>query len=225
MELYKTIQDAIRPICASEASVEEAAMNIYLTATGVRPASLPFDVDGHDVMMAKFMANKEAQTAIREIPNIIVRIGPYFDSGDVIVVANKGRFKKEVQPILNRLENMSTNERASAHIFIGKLLGYVCPTNISNIWNEADVDDISFIIDGVAYMGVWCPRGNALKNRERAQQILADMNRVLEPLGKTASLDIHIKSMNGGRKGCHTRDRKRKSRRCRKMRRRQTRRC
>ncbi len=223
MELYKTIQDAIRPICASEASVEEAAMNIYLTATGMRPASLPFDVDGHDVMMAKYLANKEAQTAIHRIPNIVIRIGPYFDSGNVIVVANKVRFKKEVQPILNRLETMSANERATAHILIGKLLGYVCPTNISNIWNEAEVDDISFTIDGVAYMGVWCPRGNSLKNRERAQQMLADMNRVLEPLGKTATLDIHIKSMNGGHKGSHTRGRK-KSLRCRKTRRRQTRR-
>ena len=44
MELYQKIVDCLPHKLLSKRSIEKCATNIYLTATGVRPATFPFDI-------------------------------------------------------------------------------------------------------------------------------------------------------------------------------------
>lgn len=193
MELYKTIKQAVSLLTSDPVSVETATMNIYLTATGARPASLPFDVEGIDVMMENYKRNKLAQKAINNIPNIVVKIGPYYDVGDVILVINKFKLR-ELKGKLDRLEELSKNPNRSSdprvHILIGDILGYICPSDMKTLFAMRVVDDYTFMIDGNKYMGVWCPRERAGIINERATTLLKNMNTVLKPLGKRATLKV-----------------------------------
>lgn len=57
MEQIKT---AIAPMFETKNALEEAAMNIFLTMKGVRPACMPFDIEGgHDELMKRFHENPD----------------------------------------------------------------------------------------------------------------------------------------------------------------------
>lgn len=217
----EAIYDAIKPICTTKDSLEEAAMNIYLTMMDVRPACLPFDTEGHDIMLKRFVSNPEVETRLLAIPNLNVHVGPYFDSGTVIVVSSKNS-KEFVEPRLKRLEEIarvhgkSRGDVPELHILIGELLGYICPADMETLWKQPVVDDYSFVIDGRDYMPVWCMKDPAFQTKARA--LLDRMNKALEPLGKHAELVVKEKRMasnnaEGGGKRTRRRTRRHRSRR------------
>ncbi len=191
IDIYKDIKDAVRPICSLENSVEEIAINIYLTAMGIRPATMPFDVEGHDIMMKRFLKNKQVEAKLKNISGINVIIGPYFDSGNVILVYNTNMYNTHLKLKLKRLEEIANTGNRSVHpelhILIGEILGYICPSDMKNLY-KGDIDDISFVIDEKEYMGVWCKSDK--KIHERAYKLLTKMNRVLKLIGKHAELVI-----------------------------------
>ena len=80
------------------------------------------------------------------------------------------------------------------HILVGQILGYVCPSDPTTWW-EGNVDDISYVIDGKTYMGVWCTSKKTTK--EKAKRLLVRMNRALALIGKKAELVIK-KKLGGG---------------------------
>ena len=124
--------------------------------------------------MKRFHNNPDVKKHLEEIPELLVFEGPYFDSGEVIVVANKPRFDGEVKPILGELTKIVAehgNKRGDVpetHILVGTLLGYICPSDLTKIFDEEAVDDIEFVIEGRSYMGVWCP-GQQEKGRRDAR--------------------------------------------------------
>ena len=210
-------------------ALEEAAMNIFLTMKGVRPACMPFDIEGgHDKLMKRFHDNPDVKRKLEEIPELLVIEGPYFDSGEVIVVANKARYATEVKPILDELTKIVAehgNRRGNIpelHILIGKLLGYVCPSDLTKIYDEEAVDDIAFVIEGRNYMGVWCPRG-AQDNKKKAEEMLEKINEAIAELGLVATLDISEKRFSGGSKKMRTRKTRARKNKATKTRTRKTR--
>ena len=220
MEQIKT---AITPMFETKNALEEAAMNIFLTMKGVRPACMPFDIEGgHDKLMKRFHDNPDVKKHLEEIPELLVFEGPYFDSGEVIVVANKARYATEVKPILDKLTEIVAehgDRRADIpelHILVGKLLGYVCPSDLSKIYDEEAVDDIAFVIDGREYMPVWCPRGGQ-DNKKKAEEMLEKINEAIAELGLVATIIFGEKRFDGGGYKRH-RTRKTRARKTRKLR-------
>lgn len=196
MGSMEQIKTAIAPMFETKNALEEAAMNIFLTMKGVRPACMPFDIEGgHDKLMKRFHDNPDVKKQLEKIPELLVFEGPYFDSGEVIVVANKARYATEVNPILDELTKIVAehgNRRSNIpelHILIGKLLGYVCPSDLTKIFDEEAVDDIEFMIEGRSYMPVWCPRGTQ-DNKKKAEKMLKKINKAISELGIVATLNI-----------------------------------
>ncbi len=192
------IKHAIAPLCSTNDSLEEASMNIYLTAMDVRPACLPFDTEGHEVMLERYRSHPKVEHDLSAIPNLKVFIGPYFDSGEVILIVSKNHLEF-VEPRLRRLEELASvhgNRRSNMpelHILIGEILGYVCPSDMATLWEQKTVDDYSFVIDGRDYMPVWCIKNPEFK--AAAEALLGRMNAALAPLGKHADLVVKEKSM------------------------------
>jgi len=204
MGSMEQIKTAIAPMFETADGLEMAAMNIFLTMKGVRPACLPFDIEGgHDKLMKRFHDNPDVKKHLEEIPELLVIEGPYFDTGDAIVVACKARYATEVKPILDELTKIAAEhgdrrgDIPEVHILIGKLLGYVCPSDINKIYDEEAVDDIEFIIEGRSYMGVWCPRGGQ-DNKKKAEEMLEKINEAIEELGLVATITFGEKRFDGG---------------------------
>ncbi len=181
-------------------SINEAAIDIYLTATGVRPACIPFDGEvrydgvGSSQMVERILKNPAMLDKLREIDGIEVLIGPYYDTGTAIVVINKK--STAAYKIIEQLDKIAAkygDHRSSApgiHVLMGKLLGYVCPIDLKDIYKQKQVYSIEYTIDNRTHMEVWCPIEK--KHMNKALELLEKMNSVLLPLDKVATLNIQI---------------------------------
>jgi len=89
------------------------------------------------------------------------------------------------------------------------LLGYVCPSDLSKIYDEEAVDEIEFMIEGRSYMGVWCPRGGQ-DNKKKAEEMLEKINEAIAELGLVSTLTFGEKRFDGGG------DKKRRTRKTKK---------
>lgn len=203
-QLFNKILKAIPPnLFKHKESVNEAAIDIYLTVTGVRPACIPFDGEvrydgmGSSQMVERILKNPTMLDKLRAIDGIDVIIGPYYDIGTSIVVINKQA--KEAYTILKKLEIIANKygenrgHISSIHVLMGKLLGYVCPIDLKDIYNKKQVYSIEYTIDNRTHMEVWCPIDK--KNINKALDLLEKMNEVLKPLDKVATLNIQIRKI------------------------------
>lgn len=200
-KIYKAIPDNL---FKHKESINEAAIDIYLTATGVRPACIPFDGEvryngiGSNEMIERILKNHKMLDKLKKINEIEVVIGPYYDTGISIVILNK-KEAKDTYKILNKLEKIADKygeHRRSApniHILMGKLLGYVCPIDLEVIHKQKQIYSIEYTIDNRTHMEVWCPIDR--KNVNKALELLERMNKVLAYLDKIAILNITIKNI------------------------------
>ncbi len=200
--LFQRIRNAIPAgIFKHPESVNEAALDIYLTAKGVRPACIPFDGE----VRYGGMSSNEMIQYIQEHPNILqklslireltVLIGPYYDTGTSIVIANTNSYKSgEVGVLLKQLDGIAKrhgNVRGHApkiHFYIGTLLGYTCPMSMQKLYSMKKLYSIAFMIDGRDHMGVWCPIEQQYLTKALKQ--LESMNEALKPIDKEATLQI-----------------------------------
>jgi hypothetical protein len=203
--LFNNIVKAIPTnIFSSKDSINEAALDIYLTATGVRPGCIPFDGDMSNNGLSSFdmveILNKhpEKLNKLKEIKEIKVIKGPYYDVGESYVVVNKAQLPN-TQKILDKLEKIRINDKnpqnnGELHILMGKLLGYTCPMDLKDLFKMNEVYSIEFMIDDRSHMPVWCPlEGTHLKKTIWNQ--LNSIQKVLEPLNKTVLLKITKKKI------------------------------
>ena len=74
------------------------------------------------------------------------------------------------------------------HNLVGQLLGYICPNdfykNGKHIFDSKIYYDISFMVDDILLMGVFCLK----KNVDKAFAVLDKFNKALKPLDKSAKL-------------------------------------
>ena len=173
---------------------------IYLTATGVRPACIPFDGEvrydgmGSSEMVERILKNPKILDKLKKIDEIEVVIGPYYDVHTSIVVINKKA--KEAYTVLNKLEIIAEkygDQRGNApniHVLMGKLLGYVCPIDLKDIYKLKQVYSIEYTIDNRTHMEIWCPIDK--KNINKALELLEKMNAVLSLIDRVATLNIKI---------------------------------
>lgn len=204
-QLFNKIYKAIPSnLFKHKESINEAAIDIYLTATGVRPACIPFDGEirydgmGSNQMIENILKNPKILDKLKKINEIEVLIGPYYDTGTSIVVLNR-KESKDTYKIIHKLEKIADKygeHRSNApdiHILMGKLLGYVCPIDLKDIFKQKQVYSIEYTIDNRTHMEVWCPIDK--KNMTKALELLEKMNKVLIHLDKTATLNITIKKI------------------------------
>jgi hypothetical protein len=129
--------------------------------------------------------------ALKAIPEITVRVGPYYDTDDAIAVLCTEQLGT-TQPILDRLEELRTMNRKDSlpeiHVLMGTLLGYTCPIDLEALYKEPSLYDIGFVIDDIAHMPVWCPK--KAKYATTARKQLRAINQALKPLGKKATLSL-----------------------------------
>lgn len=201
-QLFNRIVNAIPSgLFKHKESVNEAAIDIYLTAMGVRPACIPFDGEvrydgmGSNQMIDNIIKNPKLLDKLKKINEIEVVIGPYYDTGTSIVVLNR-KDAKETYKILNRLEKIADkygDQRGNApniHVLMGKLLGYVCPIDLKDIYKLKQVYSIEYTIDNRTHMEIWCPIDK--KNINKALELLEKMNTVLSQIDRVATLNIKI---------------------------------
>jgi hypothetical protein len=205
LKLFNNILKAIPSnIFKHKESINEAAIDIFLTATGVRPACIPFDGEikydgmGSNKMIQIIHENPKCLDKLRNIKEITIIIGPYYDVGTSIVVANTLSFKSgdvsQIIPKLDKIAEKYGDARSNAkhiHELIGKLLGYTCPMDLPTILKMKDVYTIAFEIDGRLHMPVWCP--NDKKYINKALEQLNSINNVLKHIDKEAKLIIYPK--------------------------------
>jgi hypothetical protein len=197
--LFNKIVDAIPTnIFKHKESINEAAIDIYLTACGIRPACIPFDGEvryngiGSNEMYDRIIKNNKSLIKLQQIKEITVVIGPYYDTGDAIVVCNTEQMKS-TQKHLNTIYNIRKNDNNPAdnpllHISMGKLLGYLCPSNMSDLYKNKKLYSIEFHVDNRSHMEVWCPIQK--KNIADALNKLEEMNTALQLIDKQATLNI-----------------------------------
>lgn len=187
-EIFNLILKSLpKQVFSNNEGLFEAAIDIYLTWIGLRPACIPFDGEND---MHKYMSSskgKKCLEALKKIPNINVIIGPYYDSGyNVIVIYNTNM---KVEPILENISNIRTQMeqrmdssvakkytklKGNLHILMGELLGYQCPMNISKMSKkENEMYSISYIIKNKPHLSNWCKisKENIVKATSRLEDI------------------------------------------------------
>lgn len=198
--LFRKIVRAIPDgIFASPESLNEAAIDIFLTATNVRPACIPFDGDeksSADEMIAQLVASPKILDNLRSIPGIDVRVGPYYDVGTAIVVFNQFAevHMRKLERIAMRYGDSRAVKAPDIHVLMGKLLGYPCPEDIRTLYGNK-VWSIQYVIDGRPHMSVWCPiliGGRSSKDIDASLELLNRINDALETIGKSASMTVAI---------------------------------
>jgi len=201
--LYQQIYNAIpKQFFVNKEGLEDCAIAIYLTATGVRPACAPFDGEikrggmGGDEMfekMTKSKIGKASLNKLNKISRLKVIIGPYYDIGDAILIVNNSNFSK-LKPVLKKIANMS-HKKGKKHVLIGKMFGYTCPIDLNEIFVIMDKGkpyyDINFRINNTNQMSVFCPLQN--KHIKKAIKQLEEMKDVLGKIDKTVELIVSIK--------------------------------
>ena len=189
MELYTFIKKTVRPLFKDEDDMNYCLLNIYLTTQGARPACIPFD---HSFQKNNQKVMTKIFTALESV-NLIVKVGPYFDTGTAIVVANKRLFKKVVEPLLVKLDYIAEHDskrqlNPEVHNLVGQLLGYICPNdffkNGKHILDSKIYYDIGFMVDDILLIPMWCLK----KNVDKAFAVLDKINKALKPLDKSAKL-------------------------------------
>jgi Txe/YoeB family toxin of Txe-Axe toxin-antitoxin module len=145
-------------------------------------------------MVERILKNPKMLDKLKTISNIDILIGPYYDTGTSILIINKK--SNEAYKIIDKLEKIANkygDHRGNApniHVLMGKLLGYVCPVDLKDIYKQKQVYSIEYVIDSRTHMEVWCPIEK--KNINKAIELLDKINVVLKPLEKTATLNITI---------------------------------
>lgn len=214
MDLYTRIVKALpKKLWVSPESREICAINIYLTAMGARPACIPFDGEiKHDGMPSSEMfeyiqAHPKLLNKLRDIPEITVLEGPYYDNGDKFVVANTAQLpktQKQLDTIVKAREVMErdgTDVPGELHIAMGTMLGYTCPMDLDEVLSLKNEDrkvslyQIEFYVDGLEIdMIVWCPKDKNYLGEPGFSKVvwnqLDAMNEVLKPIGKKAELRV-----------------------------------
>ena len=201
-KLYQNIYNSIpKNIFGNKDGIEECAIAIYLTAMGVRPACAPFDGDikrgglsGNKMFetMTTSKIGKASLNKLNKINRLKVLIGPYYDTGNSILIVNNSNYPK-LKPLLNKITTMSHKD-GKKHILIGKMFGYTCPINLKKFWTNVDKGknyyNITFRINNTDQMGVFCPLQN--KHIKTAMKQLKDMKDVLNKIDKNIELIISI---------------------------------
>lgn len=201
--LFRKIIRAIPDgIFASPESLNEAAIDIFLVATNVRPACIPFDGDeksSSDDMIAQLVAKPQLLDGLRSIPGIDVRVGPYYDVGVAVVVFNQSAevYMRKLERIAMRYGDSRAVKSPDIHVLMGKMLGYPCPEDIRTLYGN-QVWSIKYVIDGRPHMSIWCrpmiiSGGRSSKdNIDASLELLKRINDVLETIGKSASMTVAI---------------------------------
>jgi hypothetical protein len=196
--LYNKIFNSIPEKLFSDEIKLESAIDIYLTATKIRPSCIPFDKGLYEKNLKNPKFNKCLDN-LKEIPEITIIIGNYYDNGECLLVVNtkllKNNFFKRIFSKLEKSYDLYGSKRSSigeTHILIGKMLGYVCPYDITKIFGKT-IYDISFIIDNTTHMGCWCPINNLYI--KRSIKLLKKINKVLLNINKTCKIELKIKNI------------------------------
>jgi len=189
--LFKKISESIpENLFKQEESKNEAAIDIYLTAMGCRPACIPFDGEvryggeASNTMIKYLESHPEVLNKLSKIKEITIEFGPYYDAGNQFVIFNTNQEKK-VRKLFKQI--ISSKKIDDKHIPIGKMLGYTCPINLVEIYDKPKYS-IYFKIDEREHMFVWCPVERKYINKALDQ--LEDIKNALDLIDKKVELVV-----------------------------------
>jgi hypothetical protein len=192
--LYNKIFNSIPDKLFSDDIKLEAAIDIYLTATKVRPSCIPFDKGLYEKNYNKW---NKCLDNLRQIQEITIIIGNYYDNGECLLIVNtkllKNNFFKTIFSKLEKsfdLYGIKRSNMSETHILIGKMLGYICPYDTSKLLGKP-IYDISFVIDNTIHMGCWCPINNLYI--KKSIKLLKNINNVLLHINKKCKMELMIK--------------------------------
>lgn len=210
--IFKKIYNSIpKNIFVNDDGVLSAAIDIYFTWCGIRPACIPFDgevkyegISGNQMheIMTNTEAGKKCLAILNKIPNLKVIIGPYYDAGDKIVIYNTNA---GIEPLLDKIRllrkrmNKAMEEgkdygkiRDQIHKPMGELLGYQCPMNTTEIFSSNIFYSIGYMIGAREHLGCWCPL-NATNKLAAASTRLIDIRRELMKIKNNKIQDLSRK--------------------------------
>jgi len=218
-QIFNKIYNSIpKNIFVNDDGILSCAVDIYLTWCGIRPACIPFDgeVKYGGICSSKMIElitttieGKQCINKLAKIPNIKIIIGPYYDSGNSIVIYNT---TLNIEPVLEKIKSLRdkidtlqqtksnqkliTNTMVQIHVPMGILLGYQCPIDISTLYDKK-VYSISYKINTREHLGCWCPVNS--KNIINATNRLETINNALQKIKhkkiNNATLEINIDTL------------------------------
>ena len=212
-KVFKQILKCIPETDKNKKYIMDAALNIYLTWCGIRPACVPFDGPYSLKPHITKIIN-----SLNKIDGICAKEGPYYDSGIHILVYNTSpQHKTNVELLIHKVESLRSKIdmlrsqlKASGADFadihndknvkillgklnpiIGKLLGYQCPLNLSDpLFYSNDVYQIAFQIKEIQFkFGFWCP------TTDKKDKVMAKCLTKLEEI-KRAFDKLNMRTLN-----------------------------
>jgi hypothetical protein len=191
MDLFKRIRHAISSDLFTKSEYETAAMDIYLTATDVRPACMPFyglQLSSPDVLNAS------------KLPEIVLFFGPFGDTNDNIhVIANRAHLRK-TEDLLNIIPKLRIQRNSfpakewytnpKARKLNHALHQCICAGDIMYT-AQGETYVVEYRIDSETFMPVACATLTNAKLRKCAE-LLRDIKVAIEPLKKSVQMVVQI---------------------------------